>query len=418
MDEQTKKLQGERYKLFNDFYNNIIPERMPVQGNICLGYVAGYAKQSLIDVQYDYSLIKDAFAELCDLTYSDTVPMFGGADSAMYNQSLGSQVYKMGKSGFLQHPNAVAMYQDEYDLFIKDPMAAIVETFIPRIYTQLNPENPYNLMKAYYIAKKAEEKDMNAFMQAAGPVIDKKGWYMGSPRGSRGHSLAPMDFIADQLRSMSEISKDVRRCPEKIVEACDAIYPYIFALQTPTNPHPEGAVSTPLHMPTYMREKDFVNIWLPSYKRLLEEWASIGVRVSAFMETDWDRYYDIVLDAFPAGTQLRFETGDPQKIKDKLGKKFIIGQLYPLDYITNGTPERAVDKAKELLDIMLPGGGFMFGFGKYPIVYEDVKLDNYIAVMDFVRDYAVYKDEAGQKYGTPLNSEGFKFDLTDRKSVV
>ena len=50
MDEQTKKLQEERNQLFSDFYNNIIPKRMPVQGNICLGYVAGYAKKSLVDV--------------------------------------------------------------------------------------------------------------------------------------------------------------------------------------------------------------------------------------------------------------------------------------------------------------------------------------------------------------------------------
>jgi len=212
---------------------------------------------------------------------------------------------------------------------------------------------------------------------------------------------------------MSEISKDIRRCPEKIKEACEAIYPYIFALQTPTNPHPEGAVSTPLHMPTYMREKDFVELWLPTYKRMIQEWASLGVRTSAFLETDWTRYYDIIHDEFPCGMQLRLEAVDPKTAKDKLGDKFIIGQIFPLDYIGHAvTKQQTLDKAKEILDIMLPGGGYMFGFGKYPIVYEDVNWENYAALMDFVHEYSVYKEEAGRSYGKKLNSENFQFDLS------
>ena len=416
MTDEAKALQQERNQLFHDFYNNIIPKRMPANGNIPLGYLAGYAKKDLKEVQYDYSLLKDACNELADLTYSDSLPMMGGADSAAYNEALGSTVYRMGASGFLQHPNVVGMFADEYDAFIEDPFALIVETIVPRMYKNLRPDNMYNLMKAYAVAKKVESKDIADFGAIVGPIAERKGYYSGAPRGSRGHSLAPMDFLADQCRSMSEISKDIRRCPQKIKDACDAIYPYIFALQTPTNPHPEGAVSTPLHMPTYMREKDFVELWMPSYKRMIREWASLGVRTSAFLETDWSRYYDIIHDEFPNGMMLRLEAVDPKLAKDKLGDKFIIGQLYPLDVLTNGTKQQVVDKAKEILDIMLPGGGYLFGFGKFPIVYEDVNLENYIALMEFVRDYAVY-DNPGQPYGKPLNSEGFKFDLTESRTI-
>jgi len=165
-----------------------------------------------------------------------------------------------------------------------------------------------------------------------------------------------------------------------------------------------------------MREKDFVELWMPTYKRMIREWASLGVRTSAFLETDWSRYYDIIHDEFPCGMMLRCEAVDPKLAKDKLGDKFILGQFYPLDVLTNGTKQQVIDKAKEILDIMLPGGGYMFGFGKFPIVYEDVNLENYIALMEFVRDYAVY-DNAGEHYGKPLNSEGFEFDLTESRTI-
>lgn len=416
MSENAQKLKEERSQLYNDFYNNIVPKRMPINGNIPLGYLAHYAKTDLKEVQYDFSLLKDACNELADLTYSDSCPMMGGADCATYHQSLGSTVYLMGADGFLQHPNAVGMYEEDYDAFIADPLATMVDTIVPRLYKNLDPKNHYNMMKAYTIAKKAEAKDIAAFGEIINPIKERKGYYPGPPRGSKGHSLAPMDFLADQCRSMSEISKDIRRNPQKIIDASDAIYPYIFALQTPSNPHPEGSVSTPLHMPTYMREKDFVKLWLPSYKRMIQEWASIGVRTSAFLETDWTRYYDIVKDEFPCGMMLRLEEVDPQTAKDKLGDKFIIGQMYPLSMLRHGTKQEVLDKAKEILDIMLPGCGYMFGFGTFPIVPEDINLENYIALMEFVRDYAVY-DNAGEKYGMPLNSEGFKFDLTKSREL-
>ena len=58
---------------------------------------------------------------------------------------------------------------------------------------------------------------------------------------------------------------------------------------------------------------------------------------------------------------------------------------------------------------MLPGGGYIFGFDKAPLTLKDINLENYIALSEFVHEYAVYPN-AGEDFGTPLNSEGFKFD--------
>lgn len=126
-----------------------------------------------------------------------------------------------------------------------------------------------------------------------------------------------------------------------------------------------------------------------------------------FCENDWTRYLDYLND-LPAGTLFMFEYGDPKQIKDKLGYKFLIQGLYPISLIKQGTKQECLDKAKELLDIMMPGGGYLFGFDKNPLTLGDINMENYIAVAEFVHEYATY-DNPGEDFGMPLNSEGFVF---------
>lgn len=164
----------------------------------------------------------------------------------------------------------------------------------------------------------------------------------------------------------------------------------------------------PLHMPPFMRTKDAEELWFPTYKKLLEQYAARGVRTSPFVESDWTRFLDLLYD-LPAATNMKFEGGDPKLIKEKLGGKMMLGGFYPLMLIRSGTPEQCIDKAKELLDIMLPGGGYIFNTDKVPMNMGDVNLDNFKALSEFLRDYAKYENP-GEKFGTPLNSEHYEID--------
>ena len=103
-----------------------------------------------------------------------------------------------------------------------------------------------------------------------------------------------------------------------------------------------------------------------------------------------------------------FEFGNPQLIKDKLGDKMIIQGLFPVSAL-RGTKEEVVSKARELLDIMMPGGGYYFHFDKNPFLLNEVNIDNWAALSETVAKYGVYKN-AGESCGTPLNAEGFVFD--------
>lgn len=417
MEKEIKELQNERTKLYNDFFNNKIPKRMFVNMSISNYITAEYGGIDNFEFQYDFSKLEGSAKKMCETIYSDNPPVSPAvlvfSRPPSFYQLLGSQSFVMGTNGFVQHPEVSGMEASEYGELIKDPYAFLIEKVIPRQYKEFDLSNPIHAMNRLDMAKKALQNDTASSIPWFMNIIEEYGYYPGAPVGSMGFTEAPYDFIADQLRGFSGISMDIRRHKSQIKEACEAVLPLMFKLGLPSNPHAEGYVGAPLHMPTFMREKDFAEAWLPTFKKMYEQYAARGVRGFAFCEDNWMRYLDYLME-LPAGTILYFEYGDPQKIKDKLGKKFIIQGLYPVDLLKMGTKEQCIDKAKELVDIMMPGGGYIFNFDKNPLTLDEVNMENLVALTEFLRDYCVY-DNPGEAFGTPLNSEGFIVDKSMMK---
>lgn len=412
MSNDVKQLQQERSGIYHDLYHNIIPKRVPVNLGFPNHLLATYGGLDPVESAYDYGKLAAAAKELSAKLKSDRSP-FSPANMVlsrppMVYQLLRSQSFKMGASGFVQHPEVVGMLSEDYDYLIEDPYSCMLERIIPRQHKALDPSDPVGMMLAMMRAKESMTQDIMSTLPIYREIVEENGFYPGAPLGSAGIAEAPYDFVGDQLRSFSGISTDIRRDRKRVADACEAVLPLMFYWGLPANPHPEGSVFVPLHMPTFMREKDFAEVWMPTYIKLTQQWAACGVRTSMFCEDDWMRYLDHLQD-MPAGSQMQFEYGDPKTIKEKLGKKYILTGLYPINLIKTGTKQEVIDKAKEILDIMMPGGGYVFGLDKSPLTLKDINLENYFALAEFVSEYGKY-DNAGQSYGEVLNSEGYRFD--------
>ena len=236
---------------------------------------------------------------------------------------------------------------------------------------------------------------------ATAGLVEKYGYYPGSPPGTTGFGVAPFDFLSDLLRGFSGISIDVRRRPEKILEACDALFPLLFKFSMPKVINEHSTVIYPLHMPPYLREKDFAKLWWPSFMRMVEGYASLGINNHLFCEQDWMRYIDY-LQELPTNTIISFEYGDFKLIKEKLGKKYVISGMYPATMLKTHTKEQCIDKAKEMLDILAPGGKYIFGLDKGVLSVKDIQVENIIAVAEYVRDNGRYSN-AGEIAGEPVD---------------
>ena len=79
----------------------------------------------------------------------------------------------------------------------------------------------------------------------------------------------------------------------------------------------------------------------------------------------------------------------------KTGQKIYHHGFYPLTLLQTGTKEQCLDKAKELLDILAPGGNYIFGFDKGALTLNNINLENYLAVMNYIGENAYY-DNAGE----------------------
>ncbi len=412
--EEAARLREERIQIHSDIYNNIIPKRVPIACNLPKYLIAEYAGVDIFEFQYHLDLIHDAALELSSKLNTDVAPYAPaqqiGDRPVGFFQLLKSQSFVLGNNGVVQHPEVTAMNDDEYDELIQRPYKFLVDTVVPRQYKGIDWSKPVETVRNIEMAKDflqtAVEQTLPAFLE----VMEKGGFYPGAPATGMGMTEAPFDFLADQLRSFSGSMMDVRRHRNKCIEACDALLPLLFETGMPAEPHPLGTIFIPLHMPTYMREKDFVEVWLPSFQKMMEQYAARSARISPFLENDWDRYLDIVHDTFPAGSVLWVEKGDPKLVKEKLGDKFIIQGMFPVSTMKQGTKQECIDETKKFLDIMMPGGNYIFNFDKLPMSLSDVNLENWFAICDTVREYGVY-DNAGEKAnGQLLNSENFAVD--------
>lgn len=399
----VKALQKERTEIFNDIISNKIPKRVPVGVALNLEVVAEKGNLDLVQTQWDPTKIEPAADKFCADVYSDICVYSGSIRFPSYYQLLQSQSFQMASNGFIQHPEVIGMEADDYDYLIESPYDCIVERVLPRQYKTLTPENHFAAAISLTKSLLAFNEDFGQTGALKARLIEKYGYYNGEIL-SGGFSEAPFDFVADQLRGFREISMDIRRIPGKIKDACDSVYPLMFKKGIPSKPN--GTVFLPLHMPTFMREKDFAELWWPSFKKLVDSYAAMGYHCRLLCEDDWMRYLDYLYD-LPTDTIMTFEYGDPKIIKEKLGKKHILsGGLFPIMNLKTMSKQECTDEVKRFLDILAPGGKYIFGFDKNPLMLNDINIENLKAVVETVRDYGVYTD-AGDTAGIDFRKEDY-----------
>lgn len=98
----------------------------------------------------------------------------------------------------------------------------------------------------------------------------------------------------------------------------------------------------------------------------------------------------ILTDMVSSGAQILELDQKADKAKAKAaaqGKTVLLGPIDPSGVLAHGTPELVMEKAREAIEIMAPGGGFILASGcALPATTPDENIDALI--------------EAAKKYGT------------------
>lgn len=383
----VKTLEMERQQIFIDLFRGNVPSRIPIKNPLSFEAIVEYSNMNLAEVYWDITRAEEAFDKVCQEFISDVLPGSNTQRSPSFYQLLGSKSFVMASNGVMQHPNVEGMMPEDYDEFIVSPYDCIIEKILPRLYTELAAEDTN--LKALTMAKA-----MRAYgdeMETLGVLAAKLKAKYGYASIASSQTEAPYDFLADCFRSFTGISKDIRRIPDKVVAACEAATPLLIKKGKLTVSTDLKMTLIPLHMAPYMHLKDFEKFYWPTLKNLVEALSNMGINVLLFLENDWMRYLDYLYE-LPGNTILRFEYGDPKIVKDKLGKKHIISGFYPISLLHEGTKEQCIDKAKELLDVLAPGGNYWFDFDKSALDLHGNIVENLKAVLQYVYENGRYSE--------------------------
>ncbi len=380
-------LYHERLKRFNTALNKGTPDIVPVFPII--EQWAQLVTGTSIKDSYtkDPMLGYEAFKKVYERVYVDVSYGTGNLIPLKMMGNFGEGIYQVTEEGVqIKGSHGVTMQPEEYPQLIADAQGFIMEKILPRKYPILNNEK--SAIQAWYHAI----FDIIAYFNFDKKTVNAIENKLGVPVVAKGATFLPPDVILDFLRDFVGTSSDIRRCPQNFYDACDALHPLMLdmAKGSYSKPTDAGLIFIPLHLPTFLRPKDFEKLYFPFMKRMTQDLFDAGYRVMYYMENDWAPYLEYLQD-MPKGPVLgMFEHGDIRHIKNKVGNRFCIGGGMPVNLLKHGTITECIDAAKKCLDELAPGGGYVFGLDMNLLSKEDAKIENLSAVCEYVHIHGKY----------------------------
>lgn len=282
------------------------------------------------------------------------------------------------------NPQSVGILEpDEYPQLIKDPMNYLLETVLPRRFQMLNIEDPeerFEKMKELLFINGGFGEYFNSYEKNGIPLLAGAAYYFN-----------PLDFILDVFRNFTGISYDIRRCPELLRDAGLALVDSILAMCSAIQPNEYNAVLVPMHLPPFIKPKDFEKVYWPSYEILTKGILAQGHNICFAFEKNYTHLYDYLQELPNKGIIGMFEEDDIRKVKKRLGNTMAIAGGLSTKLLRFGTKEECIDHVKGLIDDLGPGGGY-FITNDSPLCFPgDAKPENLKAVADYINEHGYRK---------------------------
>jgi hypothetical protein len=392
-----------------------LPDRVPVFPMLSFfpAYYAGYTPQEMM---YDYDKLAKAHKKYLLDFEPDVNPGIGIPTPGRVFDLLDYKLYAWPGHGVspnstYQCQEAEYMMADEYDALIRDPHYFFTTTYFPRIFGKLAGfkmlPNIANIQEIVFVGPNLVPFGLPPVQEAYKALLDAGAealkWAgavgafgnemaaLGFPGGAGGFTKVPFDTLGDTLRGTRGIMVDIYRQPDKVLEAMEAITPLMIdmgvsATQMAGNP----LVMIPLHKGAdgFLSDAQFKKFYWPCFKELLRGLINEGCVPLPFVEGGYNTRLEIIRDIPKGSTFWTFDATDMAKAKKILGSVACVGGNVPTDLLSVGTPQQVKDYVKNLIDTCAKGGGYAVANG---VAADDVKPENMKTMIDFTKEYGVYK---------------------------
>jgi hypothetical protein len=281
----------------------------------------------------------------------------------------------------------------EYDLFIDDPTAFLVNCWLPRFTRHVQPAGSpvtfehnmslingimaYNQFFNTWGAKTTELMEAGV-VPAVASVLK-----------------APLDILGDKLRGYINLVYDLRERREKVIAACEALMPHLFNLLA-GGADPQGNIPSIIWMHRgcvpFISHQDFREIYWSTLKPIVEELWSRGSQIIFYAEGNWEAHLEAFAELPEKSIIFHCDKTDIFKAHKILGKKFCLSGGIPNELLAMGTPDEVKAACKRVIDEVAQDGGYVMDASA--LIMNDAQVDNIKAMIDFTLDYGVY-NQAG-----------------------
>jgi hypothetical protein len=278
------------------------------------------------------------------------------------------------------------MHADEYDRLIENPTAFMIDTFLPRVLSELEQRGTGRSSIAMVKGGMAQMMMAQVFRNRS-LVLETQ---CGMPQPTTGAFLAPFDALADAMRGLTGSLMDIFRQPDKVLAACEALVDeMVYMALSTADPLKRYPIFVPTHKPMFLSPDQFATYYWPSFKKVMNMLIEAGYKIRAYLEGDWGLHWHHMLE-MPKGTVLcDIDTqGDIFKAKKDIGHHQCIAGGMPDATLILGTPEEVRARVKLLCETVGAGGGYIIS-GGCNIPYT-TKPENFRAMVDAVMEFGVY----------------------------
>jgi hypothetical protein len=303
------------------------------------------------------------------------------------------------------------MKADEYDALIDDPSNFFSNTYLPRVFGALEGFKmlptltgileiygvafnfiPFGLppVQATYRAlfeAGAEALKWAGAMGASNVEISAAGF----PGLWAGFTKAPFDVIGDTLRGTRGVMLDMYRQPDKLIEAMEKLTPIMIKMGVgAAKMNGQPLVFMPLHKGAdgFMSDEQFGRFYWPTFRKVMMGLIAEGVVPNPAAEGKWTTRLEVMQDLPKGKTLWMIDQSDIAKAKKTLGKVACMYGNVPSALLALGTPQQVKDYVKKCIDVAGKGGGYILSNGAF---FDQAKAENVKAMVDFAKEYGVYK---------------------------
>ena len=383
------QLYDERIEMMKSAVERKQTKRVPVfaqTDNWALFYYGTTLKAALNDPKLEYAAYAKA---LTDFPF-DASAFCGITTPASFISSLGGGMYQNNTETLqIQTGKSEVMPPQDYNRLIEDPVGYLTNVILPKKFEIFRKGSAFGIfgklaksMGKMNTWSQDKDKAMNAFKTEHGlPILNAVPPFIAA------------DILLDGLRDFKGIMSDIKRMPDLVADACMALTKEIcipgakFALPEPSD---ERYMQFYMHLPPWIKPKDFEKVYWPSYKLYIDTLANEGYKMIIFFEKNYSHLYDYLQD-LPKNCILGlFEEDDLCEVKKALGGTMCIGGGIRTNDLQFKTASECVDITKKLIDDLAPGGGYVFSTHKILLSMNDAKPENLQAVTEYVKENAMY----------------------------